>query len=177
MKMKKILAALFILLLILILVLVVRTVTYKFGKVTRNVDDKELVNTAPSEQSVRRFVGGIRIPTISNEVYEETDFKPFDEFMKYLADSYPEVYRVMDADTINTYGLVFHWKGRNSDLKPILFLSHYDVVPVVGYDPSTATGFTTNRCLPSGLIRRSGIILPSRELLQADAYTVVEHLT
>ena len=44
MKMKKILAALFILLLILILVLVVRTVTYKFGKVTRNVDDKELVN-------------------------------------------------------------------------------------------------------------------------------------
>lgn len=31
MKMKKILAALFILLLILILVLVVRTVTYKFG--------------------------------------------------------------------------------------------------------------------------------------------------
>ena len=139
MKMKKILAALFILLLILILVLVVRTVTYKFGKVTRNVDDKELVNTAPSEQSVRRFVGGIRIPTISNEVYEETDFKPFDEFMKYLADSYPEVYRVMDVDTINTYGLVFHWKGKNSDLKPILFLSHYDVVPVVGYDPSTAT--------------------------------------
>ena len=46
MKMKKILAALFILLLILILVLVVRTVTYKFGKVTRNVDDKELVNSS-----------------------------------------------------------------------------------------------------------------------------------
>lgn len=102
--------------------------------------------------------------------------------MKYLTDSYPEVYRVMDVDTINTYGLVFHWKGKNSDLKPILFLSHYDVVPVVGYDPSTATvadtvsGLTTNRCLPSGLIRKSGIILPSQELLQADAYTVVEHL-
>ena len=139
MKMKKILAVLLILLLILILVLVVRTVTYKFGKVPKNADDKELVNTAPSEQSVRRFVGGIRIPTICNEVYEETDFKPFDEFMKYLTDSYPEVYRVMDVDTINTYGLVFHWKGKNSDLKPILFLSHYDVVPVVGYDPSTAT--------------------------------------
>ena len=102
--------------------------------------------------------------------------------MKYLTDSYPEVYRVMDVDTINTYGLVFHWKGKNSDLKPILFLSHYDVVPVVGYDPSTATvadtvfRFDDNRCLPSGLIRKSGIILPSQELLQADAYTVVEHL-
>lgn len=57
MKMKKILAVLLILLLILILVLIVRTVTYKFGKVPKNADDKELVNTAPSEQSVRRFVG------------------------------------------------------------------------------------------------------------------------
>ena len=102
MKMKKILAVLLILLLILILVLVVRTVTYKFGKVPKNADDKELVNTAPSEQSVRRFVGGIRIPTICNEVYEETDFKPFDEFMKYLTDSYPEVYRVMDVDRKST---------------------------------------------------------------------------
>lgn len=35
--------------------LVVRTVTYKFGKVPKNADDKELVNTAPSEQSVRRL--------------------------------------------------------------------------------------------------------------------------
>lgn len=112
MKMKKIFVTLLILLFVLVLVLVVRTVTYKFGKVEMNVSDKELVNTAPSEQAIRHFVGGIRIPTISNEFYNETNFKPFDEFMKYLADSYPEVYRVMDVDTINKYGLVFHWKGK-----------------------------------------------------------------
>ncbi|THG69223.1 M20/M25/M40 family metallo-hydrolase [Bacteroides faecichinchillae] len=143
MNMKKFFATLLILLFVLVLVLVVRTVTYKFGKVEKNVSDKELVNTAPSEQAIRRFVGGIRIPTISNEFYNETNFKPFDEFMRYLADSYPEVYRVMDVDTINKYGLVFHWKGKNSKLNPILFLSHYDVVPVAGYDPSAMTASDT----------------------------------
>lgn len=136
--MKRFVALLLLLFLMLILVLIARTITYKFKKIENNRNDKEVVNTTPSEKAIRRFVGGIRIPTISNESYEETNFKPFDEFMKYLANSYPEVYKVMDTDTINKYGMVFHWKGKNRNLKPILFLSHYDVVPVAGYDPSTA---------------------------------------
>lgn len=136
--MKRVIVILLFVFLALILLLIVRTYTYKFKKIESNSNNKEVVNTAPSEKSVRRFVGGIRIPTISNESYEETHFKPFDEFMKYLADSYPQVYKVMDTDTINKYGMTFHWKGKNRNLKPILFLSHYDVVPVVGYDPSTA---------------------------------------
>lgn len=167
-----------LLVVVLVLVLVLRTVTYKFGKVEKNVSDKELVNTTPSEQAIRRFVGGIRIPTISNEVYEETNFKPFDEFMTYLADSYPEVYKTMEVDTINTYGLVFHWKGKNSDLKPILFLSHYDVVPVIGYDPATATAPDTvfqinDKPLPPiGSYSEKWDYPRFQELLQADVYTV-----
>ena len=139
MKIKKIILGILILLLIFIVVLVVRTLTYNFTVIKKNTSDKELVNTAPSEESVRRFAGGIRIPTISTENYDETNFKPFEEFQKYLAESYPEVYKVMEADTVNNHGLLFHWKGKNKDLNPILFLSHYDVVPVVGYDPETAT--------------------------------------
>lgn len=143
MKIKKMITTLLILLLIIVLVLVVRAFTYKFGKIENETGTTEVVNTTPPEKAIRRFVGGIRIPTISHESYEKTDFKPFGEFMKYLADAYPEVYKEMDVDTINQYGLVFHWKGKHSDLQPILFLSHYDVVPVVGYDPATAVASDT----------------------------------
>ncbi|MCC8153397.1 MAG: M20/M25/M40 family metallo-hydrolase [Tannerellaceae bacterium] len=87
-----------------------------------------------SEKSVKRFAGGIQIPTISVENYEETNFEAFDRFKQYLKISYPEVYQSLEVFTINTYGLVFHWKGRNSSLNPILLLSHYDVVPVDGYE-------------------------------------------
>lgn len=37
---------------------------------------------------------------------------------------------------INEYGLVFRWPGKNPALPPILLCSHYDVVPVLNYDPS-----------------------------------------
>lgn len=143
MKTKKIYTTLLFLALLFILILVVKTFTYKFSKMKKNSDDTEVVNTTPSEQAIRRFVGGIRIPTISNEFYDQTNFKPFEEFMTYLADSYSDVYRVMHVDTINKYGLVFHWKGTDSKLNPILFLSHYDVVPVFGYDPTAAISTDT----------------------------------
>lgn len=143
MKVKIILISLLALIAVLALIIVVRTFTYKFGSARTTATGQEAINTTPSEKAIRRFAGGIRIPTISNEFYEQTNFKPFDEFKEYLARVYPEVYKTMETDTVNTYGLVFHWKGKNSNLKPILFLSHYDVVPVLGYDPTTTVATDT----------------------------------
>ncbi len=119
---------------VIIIFTVIRTVTYKFAKI-ENRTDQEVIDFTPSEKALRRFSGGIRIPTVSSEVYEDTNLEPFDEFMAYLPLVYPRIYAVMETDTVNKYGLIFHWKGRNSNVKPVLFLSHYDVVPVVGYDP------------------------------------------
>lgn len=136
--MGKFIIGVLILLVLFVLILIIRTITYKFGKSEKSEDriNIEKINTFPSEKSVERFAGGVRIPTISNIVYEETDFKPFDDFKEYLPTVYPEVYKTMDTATVNKYGLIFHWKGKNSNLKPILFLSHYDVVPVTGYKQS-----------------------------------------
>lgn len=143
MKVKIILISVLALIVVIALILVVRTFTYKFGGEGDTKVHREAVNTTPSEKAIRRFAGGIRIPTVSNESYDQTNLKPFDEFKKYLGRVYPEVYKTMETDTVNTYGLVFHWKGKNSSLKPILFLSHYDVVPVLGYDPATTVATDT----------------------------------
>lgn len=129
-----------------IAILIVDTITYKFNKPPIN-ENNEVINTIPSEKAVLRFVGGIRIPTIvNNNVYEETDFKTFDDFIKYLPSVYPEVYRTLEVDTINKYDLIFRWKGKNNDLKPVLFLSHYDVTPVIGYDFQTILYDETTFC-------------------------------
>lgn len=122
------------LLVVLVLFLLAKTFFYPFAKLNTSDETSAVENTFPSERSIKRFAGGIRIPTISREVYADTDFRPFDEFSLYLQKEYPRVYEKMDTMTVNKYGLLFHWKGKNSQAKPILFLSHYDVVPVVGYD-------------------------------------------
>lgn len=136
MMLKRTVIGIIILVFILFLFLIARTIGYKFGKVP-TTDNVEEFKPMPSEKALKRFSKGIQIPTISNEVYAETNFKPFKEFMSYLPQAYPKVYEVMETDTVNQYSLFFRWKGKDNTLKPILFLSHYDVVPVVGYDPQT----------------------------------------
>lgn len=145
MNIKKILGVILLLLIILIAIVVAKTFTYPFTKVET---ETPVVTTAPSGTTVspkalQRFAGGIRIPTVSFVDYSETLFEPFDRFKSYLAESYPEVFRTMDTLTINKYGIVLHWKGKDSSAKPILFLSHYDVVPVADYDPQTLTEDST----------------------------------
>lgn len=139
---KRLIVILISVVILFILYLVVRTLTYGFSKVEEKVGEAE-IDFTPSEQALRRFAGGIRIPTVSNEVYEETNFEPFRRFMAYLPSVYPAVYEVMETETVNEYGLVFRWKGKNPEEKPVLFLSHYDVVPVVGYDPQTMSASDT----------------------------------
>ena len=44
----------------------------------------------------------------------------------------------MNQTRINTHGLLYHWPGSDSYLKPILLTAHQDVVPV---EPSTVSSW------------------------------------
>lgn len=88
-----------------------------------------------NEKALSRISGGLKIPTVGSVFYEEVDFEPFRRFKAYLAESYPEVYRAMLVEYVNEYSIVLCWKGKNPALEPILFLSHYDVVPAGSVEP------------------------------------------
>lgn len=117
-----------------VLIVLVKTLTYPFQKT--NTESYKYKLTDTSELPIKRLSGGLMIPTVSSANYEDTDFGPFDQFKTYLEQSYPEIYHIMETHTINDYGLVFRWKGKKDHLKPILFLSHYDVVPPGEYPVS-----------------------------------------
>ena len=117
----------------LCVIVVIRTTTYPFIRTTG--PDGPPLNVKPSVQAVERLAGGIRIPTISDAIDEPTD-NPFKAFKAYLPAVYPTLYSHLDTLTINEYGLVFRWPGKNPTLAPILLCSHYDVVPVLNYDPA-----------------------------------------
>jgi carboxypeptidase PM20D1 len=136
--MKKILSFLLVIILFVIGLVVFNTWTYPFSENTAK-SNSPLELSPISETSLKRFAGGLRIPTISNADYEAFDYAPFDQFKAYLRDSYPVIFAQMEYDEVNGYGMIFRWKGKQADLKPILFLSHYDVVPVAGYDPMADT--------------------------------------
>ena len=120
------------------IVILARTYTYPFYSHSAVTGEFPPVN--PSSLPISRLSGCLKIATISSANYTETDFEPFIRFKTYLEESYPEIYRTMETHSINDYGLVFRWKGKNPQLKPILFLSHYDVVPP-GDDPEGPGGW------------------------------------
>lgn len=125
---KIILLILAIIIIALVAIVIIRTFTYPFAGNT-DQSGAGMVKVEVSTRSLERFSGGIRIPTVGAADYADVNFEPFDRFKEYLAQSYPAVYEATEQTVINEYGLVFRWKGRNTSAKPLLFLSHYDVVP------------------------------------------------
>lgn len=57
-------------------------------------------------------------------------WKKFEKFHQYLEDTFPQVHAKLEKYTVNTYGLVFYWKGSDESLKPVMLTAHQDVVPV-----------------------------------------------
>ena len=87
------------------------------------------------KQSIERLSGAIQIDTQIFDNQPDVDDAPevwskFKKFHKYLQHTFPLVYENLEVTTVNTYGLVYTWKGANKNLKPILLAAHQDTVPI-----------------------------------------------
>ncbi|KAJ7115872.1 hypothetical protein C8R44DRAFT_216220 [Mycena epipterygia] len=80
----------------------------------------------------------VRVPTETYDdmlpVGQDPRWNTFQELLDVLETSFPVVYSSLRVTKVNTYGLVFHWQGSDTSLKPLLLAAHQDVVPV---DPET----------------------------------------
>ncbi|KAI5962878.1 CPS1 [Candida margitis] len=87
------------------------------------------------EQSIERLSGAIQVDTQIFDNQPDVDEAPevwakFKKFHKYLQSTFPLIYENLDVTTVNTYGLVYTWKGSKKDLKPVLLTAHQDTVPI-----------------------------------------------
>ncbi|KAK0205146.1 hypothetical protein DFS33DRAFT_1427674 [Desarmillaria ectypa] len=82
--------------------------------------------------------GAVQIPGETFDdmgpVGEDSRWEIHGKFHEYLAEAFPLVHATFVLEKVNTYGLLYTWKGSEASLKPLLLLAHQDVVPV---DPST----------------------------------------
>ncbi len=126
-SMKKLFIALLLLVVLLVGILVVKTFTYPFAK---PIEVLTKTQELPIDvDAVKRFAGGIQIPTVSTGELGDFDYSTFETFKMYLKEHYPLVFEKAEYYEVNTYGMVFRLKGSEPSLLPILFLSHQDVVP------------------------------------------------
>ncbi|MDH5598499.1 MAG: M20 family peptidase [Cyclobacteriaceae bacterium] len=72
----------------------------------------------------------IQFKTISFSEDTEPDSAAFLGFHRFLEQTFPLIHQSLKKEVINNYSLVYTWEGKDSSLKPIIFMSHQDVVPV-----------------------------------------------
>lgn len=125
--MKKILYVLLGVLLIFAVVTVGRTFLVKSKQPTAIPTEVKI----DEQSAINHLSKAITYKTVSYQDRSKFDLKEFDKFIAFLEESYPTVHEKLELEKVNKYGLVYKWNGTNKRDKPIGFISHYDVVPVL----------------------------------------------
>ena len=116
----------------------------------------------------------VQYKTVSFSEPEKFDQNAFLGLHRLFKTLYPQVHNQLTVETINDLSLLYTWQGKNPELKPIMLISHLDVVPAEGegwtYPPFSgelADGYVWGRGtldVKSGVI---GILEAVEHLLKA----------
>ncbi|SIN74608.1 M20 family peptidase [Algoriphagus halophilus] len=123
---KKLFLAVFVLAIIVIAILLFNT----FRLSSKQVEPQPIQEVAISEDVFDHLSGAIQFQTISFSEDAIPDSAAFNGFHAYLAETFPQVHGTMDLTKINQYSLLYKWEGSDATKKPIILMSHQDVVPV-----------------------------------------------
>lgn len=79
------------------------------------------------DTAVERFRTLLRIPTMSRNAVEQTDWEAFDLFVATLPELYPALHATLDRE-LHGHSMLYRWRGAG-DGPPTVLMAHYDVVP------------------------------------------------
>lgn len=113
---------------LLILTIFILTRTFIFTKPVPHTKAYKL--PLLNEATANHLSKAIQIKTVSPENSGSIDVNEFSKFGRFLDSTYPFIRNSLQKTVINQFSFIYHWKGRNTSLKPYLFLAHLDVVPV-----------------------------------------------
>ena len=124
--MKKILKLLVALIIIVLAVLVINTLRLS----SKQVAPKTLETVTLPNDIFQNLSEAIQYPTISYSEDAIPDSTAFFGFHRFLEDTFPLTHEKLSLEKINDYSLLYKWEGSDTSKKPIIFMSHQDVVPV-----------------------------------------------
>jgi carboxypeptidase PM20D1 len=82
------------------------------------------------DASLDRFCALLRVPTMSRNAVEETEWVEFDRFVGMLPELYPALHGVLDRE-LHEHSMLYRWRGLAGPGEdcPTVLMAHYDVVP------------------------------------------------
>lgn len=124
--MKKFLLGLLAVIALLALVLLFNT----FTLTSKQVAADPVALPAFPDSVYEHLAGAVRYPTISYSEDAVPDSAAFYGFHRYLEKTFPLLHGRLKKTVINGYSLLYTWQGSDPSKKPVILMSHQDVVPV-----------------------------------------------
>lgn len=124
--MKKILLTLLAIILVIAAILTINTLSLS----SKQVEPDSLDAMDFPKMAYQNLSKAIQFKTISYSEDAIPDSTAFNGFHQFLRDTYPLVHQNLSLDTISEYSLLYTWRGTDASKKPIILMSHQDVVPV-----------------------------------------------
>jgi carboxypeptidase PM20D1 len=134
--MKRILAVVLAFMVMVAAVILVRAATFPSRQITAPAAELIAVDQTRIAQNLSR---AIQCKTISYQDPAQFPAPEFKAFRDLLEAAYPAVHAALGREIINEHSLLYTWPGTDPTLSPILFIAHYDVVPV---EPGTEDDWT-----------------------------------
>jgi carboxypeptidase PM20D1 len=124
--MKKLFLALLLALVVVVAILLFNTLRLS----SKQVEAEPLKKVNFSDQVFQNLSKSVTFQTISVSEDAIPDSAAFLGFHRFLAETYPLTHAKLYLEKINTYSLLYKWEGSDPSKKPIILMSHQDVVPV-----------------------------------------------
>ena len=98
--------------------------------------DMSQVDTDRAAENLSR---AIQFKTISHYDSTQDDPAEFLGFIQFLEETYPLIHGTLIKEVVSDYSLLYTWQGSDPEAKPIVLMSHIDVVPI---EPGTEDDWT-----------------------------------
>jgi len=119
---------LLILLILLIGVLIFRTIAYRDAP---SSNSKETFTPSPvTKEAINRFSQFIQLKTVTYNDFSQIDMEEHRKVEDFFKENFPLCSKTLNLKKLNDFAYIFRWEGRDSSKKPVLFMAHFDVVPV-----------------------------------------------
>ena len=81
----------------------------------------------PDDYAVERFRKVLQKKTVWPRE-GRIEYAEFDAFLPLLRELYPAVFENTELFTVNKYGIIIRWKGKDPAKQPVILMAHHDVV-------------------------------------------------
>lgn len=103
---------------------------------TQRFPSRQLPGKSPTvpavhgHQVAEKLAAALRIPTISPQEPAAADPEAWHAWHAFVQQAFPSLHNVLRRESVGPASVLYTWHGQDPTLAPVVFLGHFDVVPI-----------------------------------------------